>query len=638
MPSNTYRATMATNNDGDSVEVDLSTVHEYTGVDDDMSESDDEWDDRGGHQIATKVDVDYDLHDNKVRDLVRYDRANTIRNEQQFVVSTLGYLTGYFTDIDHFVAGVIIGTSSSGKTHMQGTIEDLFDNEHLYQATSGTDKSLIYDGSWEDAFIASLDELNKPSDQLIEFLKSVHGDDTQFEYKITAGDAGDGADRDVDTIIRTAKPYWFLYAQYEPDFEMWNRLLKVPVHESESKNRAVFRMCGDIRNIQIGDEDHTYNFEFEGGKRALQQHIANIPTEAPGRVALPNGQNVRDWAVADIIEPIFNHGRSESNRAYDMVFNLIRASALLNYDQREIRDVTDESGETFEAIIANQQDVANILSCRDVLLATTHELDRKKKAICKAISTKGGTMNEATIADIMEYMRESDAPEVNRDELENILSDLEKNYLAYKHERAGPNNEHIYEFLGFSELGMANVPEYSELFMDTYDPIREENFLDSYEQRRDELRPSAADFMVDAEVSSGSEPQRTLAGDTTDDIAIDLAPHEELVCEQVRDTLDGKTVGGLTDIPVEQLVGLVSLGRDVSGSMVDYTDTVLDPDHDVWKQPDRPDDWITSERDAEREVEQTIRKLVDEGVILAEKTFEEGTVVEADITVKGSAD
>lgn len=609
--------------------IDTSALQEL--ADDAVSE--DPWEDRGGHDVDPDADVPYELSDNVVEDLVAYTRANTIRNEQQFVITVLGYLSGYFDDINHYVAGVLIGTSSSGKTHLQGTVEDLFPGDHMYQATSGTDKSLIYDGSWEDAYIASLDELQKPSEQLIEFLKSVHGDDDQFEYKITAGDAGDGADRDVDTIIRTAKPYWFLYAQTEPDFEMWNRLLKVPVHESESKNRAVFRMIGDIQDIQIGDDDHTYNFQFEDGTQALQQHIASIPEQAPGHVALPNGQNVRDWAVADVIEPIFNHGRSESNRAYGMVYGLIRASALLNYHEREIRDVEYASGEVHESIIVEPQDVANVLACRDVLLATTHELDRKKKAICQGISTKGGAMNEASIARIQEYLHESDAPEIKRGELENVLDDLQENYLVYKHERAGQNGEHIFEFLGYAELGMSNAPEYESLFGNTHDPIRETAFLESHEQRRRELRPSAEDFVADADVSADdSGGQRTLGG--TDDTDLDLRPHEAVVHEELQATLDGETITNL-EIPVEKMIGLVDLDEDVSTIDIDRDGTILDPDHEAWYQRDKPDTWVDDEGEAEKEVQKAISRLVEEKVVLAEKEYDDtNRVVEADISVR----
>jgi len=85
--------------------------------------------------------------------------------------------------------------------------------------------------------------------------RNCHSDDNEFTYKLTPDSAEKRESEDVMTITRKAKPYWFLFAQFDTDFEMWNRLMKIPVHESESKNRAVFRMVGDIKHIQIGDDD-----------------------------------------------------------------------------------------------------------------------------------------------------------------------------------------------------------------------------------------------------------------------------------------------------------------------------------------------------------------------------------------------
>jgi hypothetical protein len=174
----------------------------------------------------------------------------------------------------HYISGVLIGTAGSGKTHLQHQIEDLFDDSELYQATSGSDTSIIYDDTWENALIASLDELQKPSDQIIEILKSLHGDDEEFTYKVT-GD-GQGADRDVDEINRSAIPYWFLYAQYEPDFEMWDRLLKIPVHESKEKNEGVLATKWDHAMVSFAQSEYNYMFEFEDGYRALEHHISQI--------------------------------------------------------------------------------------------------------------------------------------------------------------------------------------------------------------------------------------------------------------------------------------------------------------------------------------------------------------------------
>ena len=46
-------------------------------------------------------DPDGGLSRNVARDLVHYVRSSTIRNEQQFLLATLGYISGYQDDSSH---------------------------------------------------------------------------------------------------------------------------------------------------------------------------------------------------------------------------------------------------------------------------------------------------------------------------------------------------------------------------------------------------------------------------------------------------------------------------------------------------------------------------------------------------------
>lgn len=595
----------------------------------------------GGGQVSTNV----------ARDLVHYDRSGTIRNEQQFLLFAFGYVSGYMADPDHFISGVGIGTSSSGKTHLQGEVERLWDlvPDDLYQATGGTDKSMVYDDDWDDAQIASLDELNKIPDALIEFLKSVHGGDEKFEYKTTTGSVREGFE--AETIVREAIPYFFLYAQYEPDFEMWNRLLKIPVHESESKNRAVGAMAFDHDHIQIGDDDVEYGFDYTSGTRALQERVRDISREAPFVVKLPNGGEVFDWDVWEIIEPIFNHGRSEANRIYNMVANLIRASAVWNFPEREELDTDSDT----TVLLAEPQDVANVLRCRDVLLATTHEIDRKKRAICTAIDTKSGHTNEIEGVDpILEHLTETDAPSVKKSELENILEDLQDNYLIQIHHGAGESGDDIYEFLGWDELGFARVLENAELFEDCTDPITGRPFLEAYEEQREQLDTDASELLGQAAGTDGttsvSSRQTTSssssddggntglskfgAGTDDDEPDVELTDTERVVGGYCSSLIDGERIEDLSTVPVEAFLGLVPL--DEPGQpRNDPTLTPLDPDHDVWDRPDKADDWITSEQDARREIKKAIKNLMAKDVIGFETVHETeaGDVVDATMRV-----
>ncbi len=89
----------------------------------------------------------------------------------------------------------------------------------------------------------------------------------------------------------------------------------------------------------------------------------------------------------DVFEPIFNHIRSGSNRVYSMIFNSIRSSAMVNYEHRETTTIEVDDGYA-AAVVVNAQDVANLISCLEVLRLSTHEIDRKKRSIVEAIRAK----------------------------------------------------------------------------------------------------------------------------------------------------------------------------------------------------------------------------------------------------------
>lgn len=571
--------------------------------------------------------------DNIVRELVEYVRSNTVRNEQQFILGTLSYLTGYMADTSHYNSATFIGTSSSGKSHVKGKLEALFPPDHLYEMSSGTEKAAIYDEEWDDHYIVCMQELQQPPEDFIEFLKSAHGGDEVFEYKTTRGSVQEGFY--TETITKESKPYFFTYAQFSPDFEMWNRLLKIPVHESESKNRAVGAMAFDHERISVADGVE-YGFPYAEGTRKLQEHIGSVPEQTTGRVLLPNGDDEYEWDVWRIIRPIFNHERSEANRIYSMVANLIRSSALLNYHARETRTLTRD-GETHEWIVAEPQDVANILRCREALLATTHEIDRKKRAICNAIDEKGGDYREVEgIKPIRDYISESDAPMVKESEMANILEDLQENYLIRIHEDAGDRSD-IYEFFGWDELGFATVDENAELFAGCTDPITGDSFIDAHEAMREELATNAQDLLKQAS-DDGSTPTgpsstspSTQTADTgpsldsfgagSDDPQVELGPIETAVYDYVQPILDGERVENLDDVPVEALIGLVPLSEPDT-RVTDRAGTLLDPERDVWDQPDRASDWVPDESAARREIKQAVTRLIEKGVIQFDQIHE----------------
>jgi len=575
-----------------------------------------------------QLKYDYDLSENVVDDLIKYTRSKTVKNEQQFMLTLFGYISGHMESPKHYISGVLIGTAGSGKSHVQNTVAELIPDDIMYEATTGSEKSIIYDDEWNESLVANLDELQKPSEDIIEILKSVHGgEDEEFVYKITGG--GEGADRDTDKIVKKALPYWFLFAQYEPDFEMWDRLIKIPIHESSEKNEGVARTHWGQSSIQFGDSDKSYMYDFTDGENALKDHIRELPRDA--YVAFPSEAGIEyELRFFDAVKDIFDIDRSETNRVSKMVANMVRASALLNHTSREKKRIHVENKGMKEAIVASPQDLANVMACRDVLMATTHQIDRKRRAICLAIEEVGGTQNAAPIKhpddkpgqprSIMGYLRETNSSFVKKNEIIQMLADLEDNGLIEKLEGAGDNGRNLYKFTSWQNLGKFDITDsFKAFFDDCVDPFEDRPFVETARQINSELTPSASDFMTETDVnasnSSGTDSndgQATLAPQDSGGVSIDLAPYEKHIHGMLRENLDGETLRELDKndpTPVE-LIGLVDIGDDPDEAPTDGT--ILDPEHDVWQHG--PDEWIESTADAEQHIEKALRTLSTENI------------------------
>jgi hypothetical protein len=131
----------------------------------------------------------------------------------------------------------------------------------------------------------------------------------------------------------------------------------------------------------------------------------------------------------------------------------------------------------------------------------------------------------------------------------------------------------------------------------------------------DELTPSSSDFINETEVTVETNNQSTLGSSSTDDKAeVELAAHERLVAEMVRDTLDGEVIDGLDEHEPSprEMLGLVPLGGD--DDELDTTDgTILDPNHAVWEEG--PDEWVETVSKCEEEIENALRRLTVESVL-----------------------
>jgi hypothetical protein len=143
--------------------------------------------------------------------------------------------------------------------------------------------------------------------------------------------------------------------------------------------------------------------------------------------------------------------------------------------------------------------------------------------------------------------------------------------------------------------------------------------------------------MTSEDVSSDSDasesPQATLTGESDTSADIDLAPHEELVYELLKDNLDGEKLTNLDkhDPSTRELLGLVEMGEP--DDVVEVSDTILDPDHAVWNHG--PDEWVETTQEAEQKIEKTLRRLTEEGVFKTSTTKNKGgQPVEMRVTIE----
>ena len=315
-----------------------------------------------------------------------------------------------------------------------------------------------------------------------------------------------------------------------------------------------------------------------------------------------------------------------------MVANLVKASAMVNFHSRDtvswnVR--TDDGVETVEGVVATAQDVANIVRCLDVLRATTHEIDQRKRAVVDAINVKSEDGVVEGLEPIIDYLEESDASQVNLPELENIIDDLEANYLISV-------DGDTYTANNWDALGEPRIDEHARFFADCEDPLSGDPFLDWWEQRRDETETRGSDLFSDPELESTGNSLGTDAGvkDATVDFDVDAEPWVADVLGQIQSALDGTRVPDMRKLTVEGFIGVTGPGSS-DMSNVSTSGTMLDPEHPVWNVDDKADSWVTTETDARRHIQQAIQQLMELGHIDIDRVHEseDGEPVDVTLTV-----
>lgn len=591
-------------------------------------------------------EVTHEIHaTNVVHDLVEYSRANQVLNEEQTIVTVLIYVTGWLRDWHNYAGGVITGGSAGGKSHMKQEVVDAmfaYIDNALYSPTGMSGKAIIDDPMWDEAKVGALNELQKIPDEVLEFLKSAHGDDGGFDYRRDVADSEAVGGFTAAQIERDPKPVVFMLADensMEVEQELRTRLIEVKVDENEEKNEAVHRMKWGHDHITLPSTDQEYIWDAPDLEHAVRKHMQNMPEDLD--VLIPTGEGEfpgDDWDAAAVVGPMFNFKRSESTRASSMIASLVKASALLNYHSRE---QVEHKGQ--EWLVAEPTDVANIIACRPTLLALTHGLTEKKFAILDAIlevggiASSSGTAVQAPKSDIEKAIQENPyVPTMTRKEVKTLLDEMNEHLIINKVENPEDRRTFLYVYDGSEAFDAPNIYQHYDEFANIEDPIREQPIEQTVQDQLEELNAKLeTGALADAEPVSETDTDRSDAslasfGDEGGVSDVDLSETATAVAERVSDTLHDKWVPAkvmeTNALKVHHMVGVtpikeyMGVGGGDNVSMVepkrapnggDYAHSILEPEHSIW---DHRDD-IETHNDSEKAIEKAIEELRDKGVL-----------------------
>lgn len=631
-------------------------------------------------QVSDETKPGYSVADNFAENLIDAIRSDMVANESQYLLINLGYASGLFENPSNYISMKVEGSSGDGKSELKGNVDARWPNHWLFKTTQTSDKGLIDSPRWNQRYVAALDEMNKLPANTLEFLKSSDGDDADedgygFTYTRNVDEGDDG--RGENVIKKQSMPFIFLFADENSmsmDWELATRVMEIKVESDADTNEAVGAAMFDHEKVEVESKDHDYIYNFEEGKNAIDNHIANIPrpnlatmevgddtiTRKYARpVVIPYDDEKFGWDAWRVVKPIFDFKQADSKRAANTVANLIRSSALLNYHNREIIEIGNK-----EHYLAEPQDVANVLACRKTLLGMTHDLDEKKFAVIEALTDEhngvGGTGPSGGLAaplqDIHEYIEDyANVSSLSESHLRTMLRSMADRFILNEWENEGENGAHLYEFHGGSTFGHPNLDEYPNLFDGVTDPIRDQPIHETVEQMKDELNAVSSDDLLDTDSGSlmggstdssdtsttddtgdDSEGDLSSFGAGTDDTdAIELSEVEAAVHEQLRETIDDYRI--TTDDGTEPTAG-IRVAHMVGASPVEYYNddesslryvraerpyqdgdkagTILDPNTPLWGD--------VSEGQVQSQVEAAIASLREKEVFEIHDEDEDG--------------
>lgn len=594
---------------------------------------------------AEEENADYELSGNVAEDLIDYSRGNIIANESQFLLSTLQYTTGWMHEYERYVNSILIGPSGGGKTQTQKYGKRILPSKYSYFATDFSDNAAIDDEDWNKAVVAPLDEIDKISGPVREYLKSMAGEDGGYSKKRSVQDDDAESGRKTVTLDKDPVPYQMLYAPENKEgipTELDNRLLKLFIEDNKAIREAIGRKEAGHSNITVKGLDNRYIYDTTDVQAALRRHFRELPV-------IEEGDSMRGASYAKLPEwvwysakNIFDFETTSTNRYFGMVFNLMRASAVLNHHNRDV--VTKEvDGDEVDAYLVEPQDVANVLSCQRTLLGTTHSLNPRKRMILQAVNDLDGVGEGGgcTLKQIKNYLESQDTSVPQKSVLRRILKDeLEEGFYINVREKEGPHGADLFEFRESGSIKPPQVEDLSEVaaednedlsgygvdvddpFKDCVDPVRDIPFKESVEQFNEDLSTdpiettkkqanaaaddsgmSAAAAMGSASTTSSSNDQQKLSYD--EDNVGDQEPEgdvEQYVYDAVEETCgeDGRVFSTeKVDLSNLHVMGVIP-------DDVEETDADIDAEH------------------SQEEIDEAWQSLTDKGLIVQDNDAPSG--------------
>lgn len=600
------------------------------------------------------------LSANVAEDIVEYLRGNIIGNEQQGLVAAFQSVSGLLYEMDNYSNVVFIGEKGGGKTKLQNELLEVIPNEYLYRngnVTGGSDNAFIDDPMWDYALLAPLDEYDKLQGNNREFLKSMYGEDGGFTKMRNVEDQSAKGGYSPDEITSTAVPFQILYAPTGQktglQIELDDRMIKVPVEFNSYISEAIGRTLFGHENIEVEGYDHEYIYDTNDVASGLRTHLRGLLDE---RIATHDDEgeqigwrgslhvHIPDW-VWYACQPIFDPSTTDTNRVYGMLVSLIKGSAVWNHHENPRTDIyVEDRDQTVEHIVATPQDVANVLSCQEMLLGTTHGLDAMKRDILEAVEAQQGVGegSGATLNQVHEWLNDNNKVVPSESKLRSILKeDLVEDYYIDVYEGvAGPNGQaDAFERRRHSKLATPRVRGLTELaaddgmdiscpwvddvdrpFKNARDPIHDRSFEDHVSVLDERFTPdsqprTAADAMGDPTATDDTTGQVTLDGGDDGETTLpdDVIVHA--VYDRLADTLGeiGTPFNADDDVQDEHLLGVTESG--VTPTEEDRTDTVFDPSHPLWSHDTLADSRVTTRQDAAREIADAVGTCLDVGAL-----------------------